>query len=261
MFQNICADSILALAFRDFSDMPQVVHFPINQELFNGSYNWHYCYPADSDGVEIGTVRGMDVALPFHFHEEDQLTFVLSGRRRFVIGNMQQDIPSGSGIHIPYWTPHRSLSDVSDLVCINMYLTPNAYAIAELLMGLKQLWQRKSFVSRLDIVALAAQCRKSDTPALSQDRRIYIEPDVTVGHAAQLANMSREGFSRRFKKLYGMSPQAYQVMTKLNNARRLLRIGEPLAAVSAEAGFSDQSHMGRHFLRFFGVTPGLYRLR
>ena len=241
--------------------MSQFLHFSVNKELFNDSYNWNYWHPSDSERVELGTVRGLDVALPFHFHEEDQLTFVLSGRRRFVIGNMQQDIPSGFGIHISHGTPHRSLSDVADLVCINMYLTPNAYEINELLMGLKRLWQRKYCISRLDIVVLAAQCRKSDIPALSPDRRIYIEPDAAIGHAAQLASMSREGFSRRFKKLYGMPPQAYQVMTKLNNARRLLRIGEPLAAVSAEAGFADQSHMGRHFLRFFGITPGLYRLR
>lgn len=142
-----------------------------------------------------------------------------------------------------------------------MYLPPNAYDINRLLLGLKHLWQREYCIDRRDIAAIAAQCRNSNMPEMSPDRRIQIERDQRVGHAAQLTGMSREGFSRRFKKLHGMPPRAYQIMTRLNNARRLLRAGESLADVSAEAGFADQSHMGRHFLRFFGITPGLYRLR
>jgi hypothetical protein len=38
------------------------------------------------DGVvEMGTLRGSEVGLPTHFHGETQITFVLSGRRRFLI--------------------------------------------------------------------------------------------------------------------------------------------------------------------------------
>jgi hypothetical protein len=33
-------------------------------------------------------VCGFDVALPIHFHDEDQITFVISGRRRFIIGDI-----------------------------------------------------------------------------------------------------------------------------------------------------------------------------
>jgi AraC-like DNA-binding protein len=44
----------------------------------------------------------------------------------------------------------------------------------------------------------------------------------------------------------------------LNRARRLLRAGEPIAAVAAETGFADQSHLGRLFRRTFGTTPGAY---
>jgi hypothetical protein len=39
--------------------------------------------------VELGTLYGREVGLPTHFHDENQITFVLSGRRRFVVeGNV-----------------------------------------------------------------------------------------------------------------------------------------------------------------------------
>ena len=49
-------------------------------------------------------------------------------------------------------------------------------------------------------------------------------------------------------------------MARLNSARELLREGKSPIIAASEAGFADQSHMGRHFRRFFGVTPGRYRI-
>jgi len=56
----------------------------------------------------------------------------------------------------------------------------------------------------------------------------------------------------------GVSPHAFRVLARLNLARHLLRRGEPIAAVAADAGFSDQSHLTRLFRRTFGTTPGVY---
>jgi AraC-like DNA-binding protein len=71
--------------------------------------------------------------------------------------------------------------------------------------------------------------------------------------------MSREGYSRRFSRLYGMPPHSFQLTEKLNEARQLLRAGGRIAAIAADTGFADQSHLGRCFRRAFGVTPGQYR--
>jgi AraC-like DNA-binding protein len=72
--------------------------------------------------------------------------------------------------------------------------------------------------------------------------------------------MTREGYSRRFRRLYGVAPDTFRLLSQLNLARGLLRQGAPIASVAAEAGFSDQSHLGRCFRRTFGVTPGRYRI-
>ncbi len=43
--------------------------------------------------------------------------------------------------------------------------------------------------------------------------------------------------------------------------RRMLARGEQPATVAMELGFADQSHLGRWFVRAYGLTPALYRKR
>ncbi|WP_204337547.1 cupin domain-containing protein, partial [Klebsiella pneumoniae] len=61
--------------------------------------------------VEMAAVRGLDVGLPTHFHAENQITLVLSGRRRFCVGPRLIEVPAGHAVHIPAGIPHRSLSE------------------------------------------------------------------------------------------------------------------------------------------------------
>ncbi|MGO4319729.1 helix-turn-helix domain-containing protein, partial [Agrobacterium sp. MCAB5] len=46
---------------------------------------------------------------------------------------------------------------------------------------------------------------------------------------------------------------------RLHLARGALAKGAPPAEVAFFAGFSDQSHLNRFFVRQFGVTPAAYR--
>lgn len=66
----------------------------------------------------------------------------------------------------------------------------------------------------------------------------------------------RWSLSRDFRQYYGTSPYRYLTMRRLDTVRRLLRAGQPLAHAAMDAGFADQSHMSRHFLKAFGLTPG-----
>jgi AraC-like DNA-binding protein len=49
------------------------------------------------------------------------------------------------------------------------------------------------------------------------------------------------------------------VQERVRRAKALLRAGRTPAEAAAEAGFSDQSHLTRHFKRLLGFTPGRYR--
>ncbi len=224
------------------------------------SGRWDYWRPTGSRILELGTVRGLDVALPVHFHAEDQVTFVLSGRRRFLIGDELVVVAPGQGGHIPAGTLHRSLSEPSEVVCLNIYAPPGAYAVRELISSLAGHWRRRGNLDWPDLTIIAEDHRcfagtmaKPTVAAMSGDSW------GTVSQVAHQLGMSREGFTRQFKRRHGLPPHMFWLLEKLNDARRMLRAGEPIAAVAAETGFSDQSHLGRCFRRAFGVTPGRYR--
>ena len=222
---------------------------------------WQYSRPFGTSGVELGTVCGVDVALPTHFHDEDQITFVISGRRCFIIGDELVQLSHDEGAHIPAGVPHRSLAETSELFCINIYTPPGEYSAGDVILSLASLRRKKGHLNRADlkIVVERHRCNAGLSSRRTGPASSRPEPWRTVSEAARLSGMSREGFSRRFKKLHSMSPQSFQLLEKLNAARRFLRMGESIAVVAVQTGFADQSHLGRLFRHIFGVTPGRYR--
>jgi AraC-like DNA-binding protein len=75
---------------------------------------------------------------------------------------------------------------------------------------------------------------------------------------AALAGLSRYQTLRGFARMTGLTPHAYVLQRRLDTARRLIRHGSNLADAAVEAGFADQSHMHRVFVRRHGFTPGAY---
>lgn len=81
---------------------------------------------------------------------------------------------------------------------------------------------------------------------------------VTLAGLAAEAGLSRFQFLRGFAHDTGLPPHAYLVQRRVSLACRLLAQGKPLAEAAVGAGFADQSHMTRLFMRTFGVTPAHY---
>lgn len=82
---------------------------------------------------------------------------------------------------------------------------------------------------------------------------------VTLEELAALAGASRFQLLRSFSREVGITPHAYLIQRRVCAARRLLTAGCALADAANHAGFVDQSHMTRVFLRQVGVTPGRYQ--
>ncbi|MDB5849810.1 MAG: transcriptional regulator, AraC family-like protein, partial [Rhodoferax sp.] len=86
-----------------------------------------------------------------------------------------------------------------------------------------------------------------------------------AGEAPSLATLAHEaGLSkyqllRRFASAYGITPHAWLLQRRAEQARSLIVRGEGLAQAAAAAGFADQSHMTRIFARQFGFTPGAWQ--
>jgi AraC-like DNA-binding protein len=82
--------------------------------------------------------------------------------------------------------------------------------------------------------------------------------NVTLDELAAQVHLSAYHLLRLFKAAYGLPPHAYLTQLRVQRAKRLLRAGRPIAAVALDVGFTDQSHLTRHFKRIVGVPPGQY---
>jgi AraC-like DNA-binding protein len=81
----------------------------------------------------------------------------------------------------------------------------------------------------------------------------------TLDAAAAATGLSKYALLRRFRKALGTTPHAYLVMVRVSRAQALLSAGATPAEAAADAGFSDQAHLGLWFRRTLGVTPAAYR--
>ena len=83
--------------------------------------------------------------------------------------------------------------------------------------------------------------------------------DITLDTLSEVSGRDRWSLSRDFRALYGTSPYRYVTMRRLEYCRRLIEKGLSLAEAAVEAGFSDQSHMTRQFIKTLGISPGRWQ--
>jgi AraC-like DNA-binding protein len=82
--------------------------------------------------------------------------------------------------------------------------------------------------------------------------------DVSLDELARHAGANKYVLLRAFRRKYGLTPHAYRVRLRVQLARDLIGARMPLADVASTLGYADQSHLGRHFKRIVGMTPGEY---
>ncbi|MFM0501567.1 AraC family transcriptional regulator [Paraburkholderia caffeinilytica] len=82
----------------------------------------------------------------------------------------------------------------------------------------------------------------------------------TLADLAADAGMSRFQLLRGFAYETGLPPHAYRMQRRVMLARQLIARGATLADAATAAGYADQSHMTRAFVRLLGITPATYAL-
>ncbi len=119
-----------------------------------------------------------------------------------------------------------------------------------------------------DLVDRHSETRPTECYDRQDAKRIGMIEEILRAHAVDgisLAGVAAQvGWSqwhlvRSFTRAKGISPHAFLLDCRLRHAKNLIDAGEPLAMASTAAGFTDQSHLTRHFLRAYGFTPGNYQ--
>ncbi len=100
------------------------------------------------------------------------------------------------------------------------------------------------------------------TPKLVSRIRDFLHANFmdsfTLDVLAELTQVSRVHVSRTFKQHTGLAPHEYLVQLRVAFAKARIAEGMPIADAAALCGFSDQSHLTRHFKRITHLTPGAY---
>jgi len=102
------------------------------------------------------------------------------------------------------------------------------------------------------------------SPALKNRICEFIESNISekisLDALSALAGLSPHHFARAFQQSLGMPPHRYLLRRRLEHVEQMLRDTQlPLSHIALAAGFSDQSHLHRHFRRLTGMSPSLAR--
>lgn len=126
------------------------------------------------------------------------------------------------------------------------------------------LWVLAQLIRQYADSPLNSPLRVARSPDHTAVRRVHeylnenYASSISLDQLAHLANLKPLRLLRVFQKEMGLPPHAYLIQVRVGRAKQLLEAGLPIAQVAYDTGFTDQSHLNRHFKRLVGVTPGQY---
>ena len=89
-----------------------------------------------------------------------------------------------------------------------------------------------------------------------------LERKISLVDLAAIAQLSQHHFARAFKQSLGSSPHQYLIQTRVLRAQQLLKNTDlEIDEIAIACGFSNQSHLHRHFKKLTGITPKQFALK
>ncbi len=87
-----------------------------------------------------------------------------------------------------------------------------------------------------------------------------LKTQITVEEMAHQADLSRDHFTKLFKKTIGKTPIQYVRDIRLDKAKEILETtNKRVKTIMCEVGIKDQTHFVRDFKAKYGSTPSEYR--
>jgi AraC-like DNA-binding protein len=123
---------------------------------------------------------------------------------------------------------------------------------------------RSDVLASLPSLSPAPPARGGLSPAAMRRVHEYVEThlnkSIELAELSAIAGLSVFHFAREFKQSAGVTPHSYLVQRRVERAKGLLAGADlSLTEIAFVTGFSDQSHLTRHFRQMIGMTPGQFR--
>ena len=88
----------------------------------------------------------------------------------------------------------------------------------------------------------------------------HLSENTDLATLAAVAGLSMHHFARQFKQSARVTPHHYLTKKRVERAQEMLAQTDlSLSEIAYAAGFSDQSHLARHFRHMVGTTPREFR--
>ena len=87
-----------------------------------------------------------------------------------------------------------------------------------------------------------------------------LESKITLSELATIAGVGKYYFCRLFKGSTNTTPYSYVLHRRIERAKKLLKDSDlSICNIALECGFSNQSHLAKHFRNILGTSPMRYR--
>lgn len=246
------------------------------------------------DGLAVSAVTlGAGLTFGPHAHDHDQLCVVLEGHYEETCDARAVPLREGNVLWRPAGRIHANVVGPDDVEVMLVDIEPArshrlglrvvrgaAYfmpgSFHEISRELEYEVHRSDHASRVAIEGLVCllAARTGRLCALPQStmpewlrkaeeliRSQYVR-GIGLSQVAAASGVHPVTVAVAFRRHFGKSVGDYVTDLRVAHARKELETTRrPIAAIAHEAGFYDESHMGRVFRRRFGVSPGTFRPR
>jgi|GEM_PF-1365814 len=193
---------------------------------------------SDVEGRHREVIVGDRSAWSFrvHYHSGDEIVHMLAGRATLRIGQSSRSVEAGETVIVPAGVVHRfEALDEHGWGFVSEFVAPGSD-------GLGTARIESNLIARI-------RAMLADRYSLRTD----------VAQIADACAMSKGYLSRRFRQESGTSLHDFHMLIALHNAKSMLKGGCSIVEAALDAGFYDQAHLTREFVRTYGFTPGVFR--
>lgn len=239
------------------------------------------------DGIEIKSATFIDKTFPLHFHQSWSLACIEYGNENISFANLSFMLNKNAIILIPPYSIHKHwgnknkawsykaiylsndiIKNVSKkinvdysylasfpyfITYVNSVFEINETSIFEIL---------KNLFSEVVNDSMSINSEKNNQTHFD-DVLDYLSLNyneaITLDRLEKKFKINKFYLQKNFKKKIGLSPSEYLTAVRIENSKQLFFTTSLLVDIALESGFYDQSHFTHCFVKYVGVTPGVYK--